>query len=250
MAIDYIIGGLQSTSFAINILALGAFWISPGLRTTANRFTINLLVANLIACLALTPALWLNGGLKTRFHIKHNTIVGNNRSHISDIQAAEQTSFLHEIELTNRGESNVISGNEHQNLYHDRNDHNKNERDVYQGIYEEENTFSEESTIKESIEALLINRDENGFVQKFSQKQLIDIRKDDAVPEEIEIIEEFSAEPKKTIKDQSIRIESYSTAKQDNLDFIKPFKIYTTNALIFDCSRFWGFDLAATIGEI
>lgn len=247
MAIDYIIGGLQSISFAINILALGAFWISPGMRTTANRFTINLLVANLIACLALTPALWLNGGLKTRFHINHNTIVGNDHSHISEMQAAEQTSFLHEID-NERGQLNAISSNEHQNLYYDRNYHKKNERDVHPDIYREENTFFEESTIKESIEALVINRDENGFVEQYSQKQLIDIRKDDSLPDEIEIIEEFSAEPKKTIKDQS-RIESYSTVKHDKLDFIKPYKIFTTNALIFDCSRFWGFDLAATIGE-
>lgn len=248
MAIDYIIGGLQSTSFAINILALGAFWISPGLRTTANRFTINLLVANLIACLALTPALWLNGGLKTRFHINHNTIVGNDRSHIGDMKTAEQTSSFHQIELTDRGELNAILGNEHQNLYHDRNYHTKYERDVHQDVYGEENTFSEESTIKESIETLVINRDENGLTQQFSQKKLIDIRKDE--PDEIEIIEEFSAEPKKIIKDQRIRFESYSTAKQDNSDFIKPYTILTTNALIFDCSRFWGFDLAATIGEI
>lgn len=250
MAIDYIIGGLQSTSFAINILALGAFWISPGLRTTANRFTINLLVANLIACLALTPALWLNGGLKTRFHINHNTNVGNDRSHIGDINPAEQTSSFHQIELTDRGELNAISGNEHQHLYNDRNYHKKYERDVQQDIHSEKNTFSEDSTIKESIEALVINREQNVFIKQFNQKQLIDIRKDDAVPDEIEIIEEFPAEPKKTMKDQSIRIESYSAVKQDNSDFIKSYTIFTTNALIFDCSRFWGFDLASSIGEI
>lgn len=237
MAIDYIIGGLQSTSFAINILALGAFWILPGLRTTANRFTINLLVANLIACLALTPALWLNGGLKTRFHINHNTI---DCSHISNMKAAEQISSFHQIELADRGELNVILGNEYP----------KYEREVHQDVYGEENKFSEESTVKESFEALVINRDENGFFQQFSQKQKNDIRKDDIVPDEIEIIEEFSAEPKKIIKDQRNRIESYSTVKQDNSDFIKPYTTFTTNALIFDCSRFWGFDLAATIGEI
>lgn len=63
MAIDYIIGALQLLSAAVNILALASFWITPGLRTTANRFVINLLIVNIVGCLALTPALWLHGGL-------------------------------------------------------------------------------------------------------------------------------------------------------------------------------------------
>lgn len=64
MAIDYIIGALQLLSAAVNVLALAAFWVTPGLRTTANRFVINLLVVNIVGCLALTPALFLHGGLK------------------------------------------------------------------------------------------------------------------------------------------------------------------------------------------
>lgn len=60
------------SSAAVNVLALGAFWISPGLRTTANRFVINLLVVNVVACIALVPALWLNGGLKTTFHSSYD----------------------------------------------------------------------------------------------------------------------------------------------------------------------------------
>lgn len=68
MAIDYIIGGLMLSSAAVNVLALGAFWISPGLRTTANRFVINLLVVNVVACIALVPALCINGGLETAFY--------------------------------------------------------------------------------------------------------------------------------------------------------------------------------------
>lgn len=63
MAIDYIIGALQLLSAAVNVLALAAFWITPALRTTANRFVINLLIVNIVGCLALTPALWLHGGL-------------------------------------------------------------------------------------------------------------------------------------------------------------------------------------------
>lgn len=57
MATDYIIGALIVVSTAVNALALGAFWISPGLRTTANRFVINLLIANLAGCLVLCPVM-------------------------------------------------------------------------------------------------------------------------------------------------------------------------------------------------
>lgn len=72
MAIDYIIGGLMLSSAAVNVLALGAFWISPGLRTTANRFVINLLIVNVVACIALVPAIFINGGLKTTFHTSYD----------------------------------------------------------------------------------------------------------------------------------------------------------------------------------
>ncbi|CAD6991367.1 unnamed protein product [Ceratitis capitata] len=60
MAIDFLILTLLLLSFVINLLALGAFWVTPGLRTTANRFTINLLVINLIGCLILAPTLFLS----------------------------------------------------------------------------------------------------------------------------------------------------------------------------------------------
>lgn len=63
MAIVYIIGAFQLLSIAVNILAIASFWITPGLRTTANRFVINLLIVNVVGCLALTPSLWLHGGL-------------------------------------------------------------------------------------------------------------------------------------------------------------------------------------------
>lgn len=53
MAVDYIIGALIVASMVVNALALGAFWVSPGLRTTANRFVINLLIANLVGCMVV-----------------------------------------------------------------------------------------------------------------------------------------------------------------------------------------------------
>lgn len=58
MAIDYLIGTLIAASTLVNALALGAFWVTPGLRTTANRFVINLLIVNLVGCAALTPSLF------------------------------------------------------------------------------------------------------------------------------------------------------------------------------------------------
>ncbi|KAH8383126.1 hypothetical protein KR009_006997 [Drosophila setifemur] len=64
MAIDLLILALLLISFLINLLALCAFWITPGLRTTANRFTINLLAINLIGCCILVPTLFL--GLPTK----------------------------------------------------------------------------------------------------------------------------------------------------------------------------------------
>lgn len=84
MAIDYIIGALQLVSAAVNILALGSFWITPGLRTTANRFVINLLIVNIVGCIALTPALWLHGGLIPTVHSEiepmHNDDNGHSNS--------------------------------------------------------------------------------------------------------------------------------------------------------------------------
>lgn len=77
MAIDYIIGALQLLSAAVNVLALGSFWITPGLRTTANRFVINLLIVNIVGCLALTPALWLHGGLIPKVYSETHHVYDN-----------------------------------------------------------------------------------------------------------------------------------------------------------------------------
>lgn len=55
MVVDIFVGILLVVSGCINILAIGAFWVTPSLRTTANRFVINLLLANFISCLILSP---------------------------------------------------------------------------------------------------------------------------------------------------------------------------------------------------
>lgn len=52
---DIFVGALLLISGFVNVLAIGAFWITPSLRTTANRFVINLLLVNFISCLILTP---------------------------------------------------------------------------------------------------------------------------------------------------------------------------------------------------
>lgn len=62
MAIDFLIFAVLLLSFVINFLALAAFWVTPGLRTTANRFTINLVIINLVGCVILAPTLFLSGG--------------------------------------------------------------------------------------------------------------------------------------------------------------------------------------------
>uniref|UniRef100_A0A1I8MW97 G-protein coupled receptors family 1 profile domain-containing protein n=1 Tax=Musca domestica TaxID=7370 RepID=A0A1I8MW97_MUSDO len=62
MAIDFLILAVLLVSFVINFLALAAFWATPGLRSTANRFTINLLIINLTGCVLLAPTLFLSCG--------------------------------------------------------------------------------------------------------------------------------------------------------------------------------------------
>lgn len=61
MAVDYIIASVLILSAIINALALGAFWVTPSLRTTANRFVINLLIVNLVGCAVLIPSLFVCG---------------------------------------------------------------------------------------------------------------------------------------------------------------------------------------------
>lgn len=60
MAEDFLVGSLLVCSACVNILAVGAFWVTPSLRTIANRFVINLLIVNFVSCLILSPSLLLN----------------------------------------------------------------------------------------------------------------------------------------------------------------------------------------------
>lgn len=63
MVTDSLIGILLLLSAAINILALGAFIVTPSLRSTSNRFVINLLIVNVIGCLILAPSLLFNSNV-------------------------------------------------------------------------------------------------------------------------------------------------------------------------------------------
>lgn len=96
MAIDFIIGALLLVSGIINALALGAFWVMPGLRTTANRFVINLLIVNLVGCIILAPSL---------FSCNINNNNNNNVSATNTQKNCQQTEF----EFSSRIEQNFSS---------------------------------------------------------------------------------------------------------------------------------------------
>lgn len=112
---DIFVGALLVISGFINVLAIGAFWITPSLRTTANRFVINLLLVNFISCLILSPfAFNVNANSPTMIASSTNSynasklgaVVENktetsvectNNSLCSDIPAAE-TNKIHLLE--------------------------------------------------------------------------------------------------------------------------------------------------------
>lgn len=73
MAVDYIIASVLIVSAIINALALGAFWVTPSLRTTANRFVINLLIVNLVGCAVLIPTLFVCGNTIDKQSITEST---------------------------------------------------------------------------------------------------------------------------------------------------------------------------------
>lgn len=250
MALDYIIGGLQLLSAAVNVLALGAFWISPGLRATANRFVINLLVANIIACLALTPALWLHGGLKTRFHMDDSAMT-------TAETLFQATNFKLQTEI--RKTHNDIAADESttmKTLHHHHHRHNINhgriERDaVDRTEYLDIDPFAmNPNNVEESIESMVIERDELGNVRKMSKKQVLDL-KSGKERDEFEIFEEIFPEPiAAVVNDRIVQVEPKATIKQRSSTAHRTHAIFSENALIFDCTRFWGFDFAAAVGKM
>lgn len=250
MALDYIIGGLQLLSAAVNVLALGAFWISPGLRATANRFVINLLVANIIACLALTPALWLHGGLKTRFHFDDSAMTtAETLFQTTNFKLQTEYRKTNEIELDESTTIKPLHQNHHHHHRH-RSNHGKVERDVDQPEYIDIDPFAmNPNNVEESIESLVIERDQSGNIRKLSKKQVIDL-KNGKEKDEIEIFEEIAAEPiAAVVNEPMLEVEPKSTIKQRSSSAHRANAIFSENALIFDCTRFWGFDFAAAVGK-
>lgn len=63
MVTDFLIGLLLLLSAVINILALSAFLATPSLRSTSNRFVINLLIVNVIGCIIVAPSLLFNSNV-------------------------------------------------------------------------------------------------------------------------------------------------------------------------------------------
>lgn len=74
MVTDFLIGFLLLLSAIINILALSAFLITPSLRTTSNRFVINLLVVNVIGCIVLAPSLLFNSNVIRSLYVEEDSI--------------------------------------------------------------------------------------------------------------------------------------------------------------------------------
>lgn len=72
MIVDIFVGALLVVSGCVNLLAIGAFWMTPSLRTTANRFVINLLLVNFISCLILSPYAFNVNSPTSAVYAKHN----------------------------------------------------------------------------------------------------------------------------------------------------------------------------------
>lgn len=223
MAIDYIIGGLQLLSAAVNVLALGAFWVTPGLRTTANRFVINLLVVNVIGCVALTPALWLHGGLQPEqtIHSEQMPIFGSNGNSVTPMPtiAAEASMSLRD----EFGENDV-------------------------------KLIKSMSTRLECIERIgshrcdtvFIEQDDNDVNNHHNEDSADhadpkrDLNKNDH-EDEVEIVDE--------VREETAPSDTVSSVVSEQAGTADSVKVPTKNILYSDCTRFWGFDLVAALGE-
>lgn len=246
MALNFIIGGLQLLSAAVNVLALGAFWISPGLRATANRFVINLLVANIIACLALTPALVLNGGLKTRFHMDNGDVASTvetiyqsspNLQFETDIR---HTDAMHEID----GTVSTVNSLHHPHHHEQQQAYSYHRANRYERDVEQQPDF-----IIDSVQSTSIR---NNQIEKSSIESLIvNIQSgNDGKDDEIEIMDEIESEPASMGNGRTLDAESIPTIKQrSSTAHHRAHNVFSENALIFDCTRFYGYDFAAAVGK-
>lgn len=188
MALDYIIGALQLLSASVNVLALGSFWITPGLRTTANRFVINLLIVNIVGCLALTPALWLNGGLVPEVYSETQPIY----------DTSEESSSNNGVILSTAATP-------------------------YASLSAHHGNFDVSSTIKSTL-----------FVEIIEQSGTDDV----------EIIADYHED---VVKTENNRTNSENIVMNRTASAPAPAE---KNVHYSDCTRFWGFDLVCSLGEI
>ncbi|XP_065354810.1 uncharacterized protein LOC135949240 [Calliphora vicina] len=181
MAIDFLIFAVLLLSFIINFLALAAFWVTPGLRTTANRFTINLLIINLAGCLILAPTFFLSGGIVG----DGDSESGSNDSSLTTGSSQSGLSFL----TTNTNDDSIEfyskAGNHQMTIRHNgklveqegiilrrnvsRNGENakgENGPRTIETIYKCNATYCRELTIDENSETLVITEiEEEGRIQ-------------------------------------------------------------------------------------
>lgn len=192
MAINYIIGGIQLMAAVINLLALGSFWVTPGLRTTANRFVINLLIVNIVGCVALVPALWLHGGHRSNLFGEPD----------QNLELCNTTKLFDEYLQRNKAASSPVN--------------------LFEG-------FAKANVrVRKSTKTFL----RNGCLQKNDGQDC----------------EHPFSEQQKSLNDEIAAVDVKQVARErepigDNA--VKCVK-YSQNS---DCSRFWGLDLAAALGN-
>lgn len=237
MAIDYIIGGLQLLSAAVNVLALGAFWVTPGLRTTANRFVINLLVVNVIGCLALTPALWLHGGLTPE------QMIGNVNGPV----------FSNSINMNKASSMPTISAPAAMPL-HDR----FVDSDVkmiktlstrLECIEQIGSQRCETVLIEQEDSVVNNNNNDDNIADKMAEivdtTRVLNKKTND---DEVEIVEEVREEAASVVHEMKDG-DSDGAILKEEMKSTDAEKASTKNILYSDCTRFWGFDLVAALGK-
>lgn len=236
MAIDYIIGGLQLLSAAVNVLALGAFWVTPGLRTTANRFVINLLVVNVIGCLALTPALWLHGGLKPEqmIHSESMPIYDNDVNSVTPIPTiAAAASLSLRDEFGNGNDVKLI----------------KSMSTRLECI---------ERIGSQRCDTVLIEQEDNvvnnnNMNNNDDAAEISDTKRDtskNGSEEDVEMVEEVREETASILHRSNGNSDSSSSSiVKEEIETLESAQLPTKNILYSDCTRFWGFDLVAALGK-
>lgn len=233
MAIDYIIGGLQLLSAAVNVLALGAFWVTPGLRTTANRFVINLLVVNVIGCLALTPALWLHGGLKPEqmIHSESMPIYDND---VNSVTPTPTIAAALSLSLRDEFGNNDVKLKKSMSTRLECIERIGSQRCDTVLIEQEDNVVNNN------------NMNNNDDAAEISDTKR-DTSKNDG-DDDVEMVEEVREESASIVHRSNGNSDSSSIVKEE-IETSESAQLPTKNILYSDCTRFWGFDLVAALGK-